>query len=127
MKTAEHELQRACIKWFRLQYKEYAMNLFAIPNGAKRDARSGKWYKDEGMTAGVSDAILLVPSPEKDKEGNIIGMGTNGVCIEFKTDKGKQTDAQKEFQIAVLNRGYAYWIIRDFDTFRKAIENYMEK
>ena len=116
MKNIEHNLQSACVKWFRLQYPKLAMNLFAIPNGAKRDPRSGKWYKAEGMTAGVPDCLLLSP----DLKGEYHGVG-----IEFKSEKGKQTDAQKNIELAMLDKNYAYWIIRSFEQFKYAIENYL--
>lgn len=29
----EHNIQVNCVKWFRLQYRNYASLLFAIPNG----------------------------------------------------------------------------------------------
>ena len=125
MKTTEHNLQKSCVKWFRMQYPEYALNLQAIPNGAKRDARTGKWYKDEGMTAGAPDLILLYPSFITGSNNDIIGIDLFGVGIEFKTEKGRQTDAQKQVELAILSAGYGYWIVRDFDDFKNKIENYM--
>ena len=115
-KKTEHSLQSGCIKWFRMQYPKLRLNLFAIPNGAKRDFLTGKFYVREGLTKGVADCFLSVMSG-----------GYGGVWIEFKSKTGKQSPEQKDFELAQLSSGYAYWIIRDFDSFRKAVQVYLEK
>ena len=114
MRNEEHKLQANCIKWFRMQYPKLAKNLFAVGNQRQCNYKTANYYKKEGVTAGVSDCILAV-------NNNSIPI----VFIEFKTIKGKQTETQKEFQNAMQNQGYAYWIIRDFEAFRSAIENYV--
>jgi len=117
MKNIEHNLQCACVKWFRLQYPNYANNLIAIPNGAKRDPRSGKWYKDEGLMAGAPDLVLLAPDWKAE---------FHGVGIEFKTEKGKQTDAQKNMETDLKKENNRYLICRSFDDFRNEIEKYLK-
>lgn len=112
MNNRESKLQQACIKWFRLQYPKLV--LFAIPNGGYRNAVTGAILKAEGVMAGVSDLILLYPAG-----------GYHGLCIEMKTEKGRQTDTQKEFQKRVEAVGYKYTICRNFDTFAKAIQEYL--
>lgn len=37
LKISEDQLQRQCVKWFRMQYPKLEKRLFAIPNGGKRD------------------------------------------------------------------------------------------
>lgn len=66
------------------------------------------------MTAGVADAMLLVPS-----------LGYHGLMIEFKTLKGRQSDHQKAFQEAVTNQGYRYVIIRTFQQFAELMRLYL--
>ena len=114
MKQTEHNLQSACIKWFRLQYPKLALNLFAIPNGAKRSNFAGRWYKKEGLTKGVADCYLAVPSTD-----------LHGAFIEFKAPKGTQTEAQRDFEKAMLLHDYAYWLVNDFDDFVNKINNYI--
>ena len=63
-KDIEHALQCACVHWFRIQYPEYATLIFAVPNGGARNAITGARLKDEGVTAGVADLILLLPHRE---------------------------------------------------------------
>ena len=80
----ESQLQRICVKWFRLQYPELAILLFAVPNGGARNKREAGIMKAEGVTAGVADIILLIPSG-----------GYASLCMEFKTEKGRQQETQK--------------------------------
>ena len=39
MKSKEAQLQTTCVRWFRLQYPEYARLLFAVPNGGKNQVQ----------------------------------------------------------------------------------------
>jgi hypothetical protein len=89
--------------------------IFAIPNGGHRNAREAAIMKSEGVTAGVSDVILLVARG-----------GYNSLCIEFKTDKGRQTDLQKEWQQEAEKQGNKYVICRNFDEFRTQIVDYLK-
>ena len=92
--TAEDRLQISCVKWFRYQYPALAQMLFAIPNGGKRQPKInayGKRYSPEasklkqmGVTAGVSDLILLYSKN-----------GYGSLCIELKDGtKGRQSKSQ---------------------------------
>lgn len=111
----ESQLQRICVRWFRLQYPEFAKLLFSVPNGGARNKREAGILKAEGVTAGVADMILLIPSG-----------GFASLCIEFKTDKGKQQETQKEWQKAVEKAGNKYVIVRSFDNFRNEIDTYLK-
>ncbi len=117
----EHELQKACVIWFRLQYPEYALLLFAVPNGGNRNPREAARLKSEGVTAGISDLILLLPHKVNDR------VLSNSLCIEFKTAKGKQQKTQKAFEKAVILNGSRYQIIRSVDEFIKLIEWHLQK
>lgn len=119
----EHRLQVACVRWFRLQYPEYANLLFAVPNGGRRDAITGARLKDEGVLAGVSDLILLKDSIVRSGEEICCW---NGLCIEMKTPTGRQTASQKEWGKAVTLQGYCYKVVRSIDEFISLIRNYLE-
>lgn len=129
IKHTESCLQENCVKWFRLQYPKFALLLFAVPNGGKRThrtvVRNGKVYtyspeatqmKKEGVTAGVADLILLVPSQRY-----------SSLCIEMKTtDKGsKQRDTQKTWQKAAEAAGNKYVVCRTIDDFTAAVNDYL--
>jgi len=73
----EHQIQVACVRWFRLQYSKLSLNLFAVPNGGRRDKVTAGKLKAEGVVAGVADLLLLVPSG-----------CFHGLAIEMKTRTG---------------------------------------
>ena len=41
--------------------------------------------------------------------------------IEFKDEKGKQSEKQKDFESIVTSLGYEYHLIRDLETFKTLI------
>lgn len=114
MRHLESTMQKNCITWFRLQYPEYSLVLFSVPNGGRRDKITASILKAEGAVAGVSDVILLLPRH-----------GYSSLCIEFKTKDGRQSKSQKEWQKAIEDAGSKYVVIRSFDEFRKEIDNYL--
>lgn len=112
----ESTLQRTCVSWFRAQYPEHALMLFAVPNGGGRSRIEGAIMKGEGVTAGVADLILL------EARG-----GYGSLCIEMKTrDKAsKQRPSQKSWQEAAENAGNLYAVVRDFEGFQAIVRDYM--
>lgn len=125
----EHEIQCECVRWFRMQYPQYGKLLFAVPNGGFRNKATAGKMKAEGVLAGVSDLILLVPS------GNF-----HALCIEMKWEKveydskGKkhvfrsyQHEEQKQWQKAVEEQGYQYSVCRSVDEFMSCINNYLNQ
>lgn len=119
----EHRLQVACVRWFRMQYPEYAALLFAVPNGGRRDAVTGARLRDEGVTAGVSDLLLLRPAVHV-SENEFLGCW-NGLCIELKTPTGRQSASQKAWQKAVEEQYYRYEVVRSLDEFTALMNAYM--
>ena len=114
MRHEESRIQQACVKWFRLQYPRFKLNLFAVPNGGLRGKFEAAIMKMEGVTAGVADLLFLFPSK-----------GYHGLCIEMKTAKGKQQATQKEWQKTIEQCGYKYVICRSFDDFKTEISAYL--
>lgn len=114
MKSKEAQLQTTCVRWFRLQYPEYARLLFAVPNGGSRNAIEAHNLKLQGVTAGVSDLILLVPSHP-----------CPFLCIEMKVGRNKQTAAQKAFQQQVETVGGIYVVCYSFEQFAGAVSAYL--
>ena len=107
----EHKLQSACVRWFRLQYPKMKHNLFSVPNGGKRDASTASKLKEEGALAGVADLIFL-------KSNRFYG----ALLIEMKTEEGRQSQNQKDWQQRITNDGYKYVIIRSLEEFQKEIK-----
>lgn len=110
----EHLLQVACVKWFALQHRDKRHNLFAVPNGGRRDVTTGARLKAEGVLAGVADLILL---RHKDIYGALL--------IELKTAAGRQSKAQRDWQRAIERDGYKYVVVRSLEDFIKAVNDYL--
>ena len=114
----EHELQVACVEWFRYQYPRLSKRLFAVPNGGYRDRRTAAKLKDEGVISGVSDLILLKPNKH-----------FHALLIEMKvTEKySRQSSEQKEWQkeLTSLNE-YKYVVCRSIDDFMREVNDYLK-
>lgn len=110
----EHRLQTACVTWFRYQYNRYYHNLFAVPNGGRRDKETGAMLKDEGVLRGVADLILLKSNAHY-----------GALLIEMKTEKGKQSPNQREWQEKIEKDGYKYVICRSKEDFQREVNDYL--
>lgn len=114
-KEVEHNIQVACVRWFRYEYPELALNLFAVPNGGWRTETTAVNLKAEGVIPGVSDLILLHKSGEY-----------GALLIEMKTSKGRQSDNQKAWEAHITKYGYKYVVCRSFEDFEKEIKDYLK-
>lgn len=111
----EAELQSSCVRYFRLRWPKLAGVFFAIPNGGSRNPIEARNMKVQGTLSGVADLILLKPSN-----------GYGALCIEMKSESGRQSQSQKEFQSAAQKAGNRYVVCRTFDEFRKSVEEYLQ-
>lgn len=117
---AESQLQRACVRWFRIQHRQHSRLLFAIPNGALLQGtkidRAKQWHalEREGAVAGAPDLFLAIPA-----------RGFHGIFIEMKTSTGRQTPEQRAFQAACIAQGYKYDIPRSLTEFIEIITEYL--
>jgi len=102
------------VRWFRYQFPYAAPFLIAVPNGGRRDAKTGALMKKEGAVAGVADLILFDPFGKKPP-----------LFIEMKLPKGVQSESQVRFQRAYTQAGYTYTICRTFDQFKELVINYV--
>ncbi len=116
MRHLESQLQIVCVKWFRYAYTPLAPLLFAVPNGGKRNVKEAAKLRSEGVRAGVSDLILLCPS----RDG-----AYHSLCLEMKTERGRQTELQKAWQIEVEKQGNKYVVCRSLEEFMDAITEYL--
>ena len=88
--------------------------LFAVPNGGSRNKLEAANLKRQGVRAGVSDVILLMP-----------GSGYASLCIEFKTRAGRQSAAQMEFQRQAEKAGNKYVVCKSVTDAIMAISEYL--
>lgn len=130
MRQEEHNIQVACVRWFNLQYPQYRGLLFAVPNGGARNLVTAAKLKAEGVTPGVADLLLLVPKQRQILYACVgyplIEESISGLCIEMKTKRGSQSQAQKEWQKKVEAAGYRYVIVRSVEQFIKEINDYLD-
>lgn len=115
MKHEEENLHIACVQWFSWQYPKLHRLLHHSPNGGLRNIREAARFKRMGTQPGFPDLILLYPSG-----------GHASLCIELKSDKGRQTDSQKEWQELVERHGSRYIVCRSFDEFRDHVNGYLK-
>ena len=123
----EHNLQVACVRWFNLQYPQYRGLLFAVPNGSYRNLVTAAKLKAEGVTPGVADLLLLVPGfGISELKDGYLAKECHALCIEMKTKRGYQSQAQKEWQKKVEEYGYKYAVCRSVEEFIKEINYYLD-
>lgn len=111
----ESDLQQACVTWFGLTHAALRGLLFAVPNGGWRSEATAARLKREGVVAGVADLLLLAPGAD----------GAHALCVEMKTDKGRQSPEQMDWQRRVTARGYRYVVCRSLDDFAAAIADHL--
>ena len=102
MKHEESKIQRQVVNYLRLELRQCGGLVFSVPNGGKRSKIEARIQVAEGTLHGVSDLILLLPN-------------SRTVFVEMKTDKGKQSEYQKQFEDSVTNLGFEYVIWRSID------------
>ena len=103
-KHPEKDLQVQCVFWFRKHHKNEL--LFQVPNEAAF-SRAAE-FKKMGMLRGASDIVCVL----KDRV----------IFIEFKSEDGTQSREQRIFQQKLERMGYEYYIIKDFISFKNAID-----
>lgn len=114
MRHIEENTQIACVKWFAYQYPEYYPYLHHSPNGGKRNAREAGRFKAMGVKPGFPDIAIY-----------LFAEGCNGLFIEMKTGKGRQTEYQKEWQRMLTGQGCRYEVCRSFEEFKETVEDYI--
>lgn len=113
-KYGEHKIQVAICELLHYGLPADA-TFWAVPNGGSRSqftAKNGKTFsleakrlKDEGVKSGVSDLMILW-------KGRLL-------CLEVKTEKGRQSPAQKEWERTITECGGLYRVVRSVDDVRE--------
>ncbi len=121
-----------CVRWFRGEYPEMAMLLTHPINEGSGNTSIDRMrqgiHKAEGTKAGVPDLLFFMPAEYRkpvptDSIEWIITY--NGLGIEFKTSKGRQSQEQKDFQKMFETAGYKYEIVRSFEEFQNEMNDYI--
>jgi hypothetical protein len=115
--SPEGRIQSSCVAWFWNTYPQYRELYFCVPNENAREdsnASTGAIRRSMGVVKGVSDTILFLARGKY-----------HALCVEFKTDVGRQSDAQRLWQSKVEAQGYRYEVVRSLEEFKKLIVEYL--
>lgn len=130
----EAKIQSDCVVWFRnnycLKHHNPRMSIFSVPNEIAMEIRGiltstrlpkktidniiavvTQRMKNMGMLSGVSDIVVLIPKKT--------------LYIEFKTEDGKQFEAQKDFQQTTNLLGHEYHVVRSLAQFQDIIKSHV--
>lgn len=110
---SEHEFQQAVVEEAELLAMEYpaAGLLYAVPNGQYRQGQR----KEAGMRRGVPDLCLPVARH-----------GYHGLYIELKVAKGRLSEAQEGWLVALTEQGYlCRVIVEDLSKARELLRWYL--
>ena len=117
----EHQIQSEYFKiltWNESKYPDLRF-VFACPNGGKRSIGVAVKMKREGVKRGVPD--IYIPF--------VMQYGIRyspGKWLETKTDIGKQSKEQKEYQKFLEGEGYEYALCRSVNELLDETENYLQ-
>jgi hypothetical protein len=123
----ESQIQSAFFEWLSLHEKKYPeLSLcYAIPNGAHKSIASRMKFKREGLKAGVPDVHLPLTSvewPTRPRPRSFFA----GLWIEFKSDKGRVSDTQKEWIEKLTNEGHRVEVCRDWTQAANIVIDYLQ-
>jgi len=101
LKISEHSLQVTVLAYLTYNARP-DINVIAIPNAAPRSLRMGARMKAEGLQSGVADLCIMLP-------------GGKVAWLELKTDRGRQSIAQKGFEAKCKRLDHPYALARTLD------------
>lgn len=104
----EERLQQECYVWFHNQFP-HLRGLLCYNLNNSRNEIDGAKNKSLGLQAGRSDLTLYFRG--------------RAYMIELKTDAGRQSKQQKEWQRVIESHGFDYVIIRSLDEFKQFFIN----
>lgn len=113
---SESEIQAAFFGWLRVLENRFpALRFcFAVPNGGFRLKATAAAMKRTGTKAGVPDVFLPIASG-----------GFHGLWIEFKTDGGRLSEAQKTFGEFLESQSYKVLVCRKWQAAANAVIDYL--
>ena len=110
--VTEDRLQQICYTYFHNNYPNLRGLLYHNYNNPP-NAIQGKRLKSLGLVTGVADLTLLFQCKT--------------YFFELKTEKGKQSQRQRDWENQVAGQGFDYVIIRSFEEFKKNLHNIVGK
>jgi hypothetical protein len=111
----ESQHQKAFFEWLSNFRPKTRSLTFAIPNGGRRDAREARNLKLQGVTPGVPDIFMAIPSK-----------GFNGLFIELKSGKNKTTKSQDLMIYNLRDNGYRVDICYGWEEAKNVCMDYLD-
>lgn len=108
----EDQLQQKIVIDFRNRNLKNDNLIFSVPNGGSRNPIEALKLKKTGTLAGVSDLIIMVPN--------------RIIFLELKTEKGVQSEVQKNFQKNIESLGFEYLLIRNLKQYEDLMQTLFE-
>ena len=105
----EDGIQKYAADLLRL-YAQHACIWHSIPNESPRSPRYANRLKQLGMLPGVADMVLTVYGKTH--------------YLEFKSPKGRQTEAQKQFECQCRATGIPYALARSVDDVNRILDGW---
>lgn len=102
----EAQIQISFFEWLNY-YPKFRASTFAIPNGGSRHVLEALSLKRQGLTAGVPDVLMAIPSKN-----------ACGAFIEFKAGKNKLTKQQQAMIEILKANGYACFVCHNLNDAR---------
>ena len=104
---SEAQIQASCVMWLWNMHPQTRGLFFSVTNNSEHIARAMQ-RKAIGLIPGVSDCLFIW-------RGQLY-------CFEFKTEIGRQSPPQKEWEAKAVNQGAKYYLVRSLEQFQTLIK-----
>ena len=111
---SESQIQCSFIDYVDKVHPDLRDCFIKLDNEGKTSWHLGKIKKREGKRKGAADLLFSHAT-----------IAHHGLWMEFKTEEGKVSAAQKEFGRAQTAKGYAYVVVRSVDEAIIALQRYL--
>lgn len=113
--ATETQIHRAAVQYFNLALDPLVI-WFHPANGGYRRRTEARIFKGLGVKAGVSDLLLIY----RTRPANELKV----LCIEIKSESGRQTEMQTDFACRCAYLGVPYVICRSLDDVIEAVKTF---
>src|SRR5690242_18814977 len=107
--VSEHELQVGIVELLRRKYRR--LLVYAVPNGGHRGLSEAVRLKAEGVTSGIPDLALVLPSGR-------------AAFLEVKTQSGRLRPDQEAFGAWARANGVPWAVVRNIDETILALDSW---
>jgi len=94
-----------------LKYLSLATKWLFWKNPDQQECRNGVYRKHPWSITGISDIICCLPNGKT-------------LWVEVKTDTGRQSPAQKQFEKSLTDLGHSYFVVRSLKDIENIVKDY---